>query len=52
MRVSAAKIKIKKILCSVIPAIVFIIYDKISFADCTIGDNTIYDENGYMNISY
>ena len=52
MRVSAAKIKIKKILCSVIPAIVFIIYAMVSFAACTIGDNTISDEYGNMNITY
>ena len=51
MRVSAAKIKIKKILCSVFPAIVFI-YAMVSFAACTIGDNTISDEYGNMNITY
>lgn len=52
MRVSAAKIKIKKILCSVLPAIVFIIYATVSFAACTIGDNTISDEYGKMDITY
>ena len=52
MRVSAAKIKIKKILYSVFPAIVFIIYAMVSFAACTIGDNTISDEYGNMNITY
>ena len=52
MRVSAAKIKIKKILCSVLPAIVFIIYAMVSFAACTIGDNTISDEYGNMDITY
>lgn len=52
MRVSAAKIKIKNILCSVFPAIVFIIYAMVSFAACTIGDNTISDEYGNMNITY
>ena len=52
MRVSAAKMKIKKILCSVFPAIVFIIYAMVSFAACTIGDNTISDEYGNMNITY
>ena len=52
MRVSAAKVKIKKILYSVLPAIVFIIYAMVSFAACTIGDNTISDEYGNMNITY
>ena len=52
MRVSAAKMKIKKISCSVFPAIVFIIYAMVSFAACTIGDNTISDEYGNMNITY
>ena len=52
MRVSAAKIKIKKILYSVLPAIVFIIYAMVSFAACTIGDNTISDEYGNMDITY
>ena len=52
MRVSAATIKIKKILYSVLPAIVFIIYAMVSFAACTIGDNTISDEYGNMNITY
>ena len=44
MRVSAAKMKIKKILYSVVAAIVFIIYAMVSFAACTIGDNTIIEE--------
>lgn len=52
MRVSATKIKIKKILYSVFPAIVFIIYAMVSFAACTIGANTISDEYGNMNITY
>ena len=52
MRVSAAKIKIKKILYSVFPAIVFIIYAMVSFAACTISGNTISDEQGNMNITY
>ena len=52
MRVSAAKVKIKKILYSVLLAIVFIIYAMVSFAACTIGDNTISDEYGNMNITY
>ena len=52
MRVSAAKMKIKKIFCSVFPAIVFIIYAMVSFAACTIGANTISDEYGNMNITY
>ena len=52
MRVSAAKMKIKKILYSVFPAIVFIIYAMVSFAACTIGANTISDEYGNMNITY
>ena len=52
MRVSAAKMKIKKISCSVFPAIVFIIYAMVSFAACTIGANTISDEYGNMNITY
>lgn len=44
--------KIKKILYSVFPAIVFIIYAMVSFAACTIGANTISDEYGNMNITY
>ena len=50
MRVSAAKVKIKKILYSVFPAIVFITYVMVSFAACT--NNTISDEYGNMNITY
>ena len=52
MRVSAAKVKIKKILYAVVTAIVLIIYAMASFAACTIGDNTISDEYGNMNITY
>ena len=51
MRVSAAKVKIKKILYSVLLAIVFIIYAMVLFAACTIRDNTISDEYGNINIT-
>ena len=52
MRVSAAKIKIKKILYSFFPTIVLIIYAMVSFAACTIGDNTISNEYRNMDITY
>ena len=52
MKVSAAKMKIKKILYAFFPAFVFILYAMASLASCTNGDNTITDEYGNMNITY
>ena len=52
MKVSAAKTKIKKILYAFFPAFVFILYAMASLASCTIGNNTITDEYGNMNITY
>ena len=52
MKVSAAKMKIKKILYAFFPAFVFILYAMASLASCTIGNNTITDEYGNMNITY
>ena len=44
--------KIKKILYAFFPAFVFILYAMASLASCTIGNNTITDEYGNMNITY
>ena len=52
MKVSAAKMKIKKILYAFFPAFIFILYAMASLASCTNGDNTISDEYGNMNITY
>ena len=52
MKVSAAKMKIKKILYAFFPAFVFILYAMASLASCTNGNNTITDEYGNMNITY
>ena len=52
MRVSVAKIKIKKILYAFFPAFVFILYAMASLASCTNGNNTITDEYGNMNLTY
>ena len=52
MKVSAAKMKIKKILYAFFPAFVFILYAMASLASCTNGNNTISDEYGNMNITY
>ena len=52
MKVSAAKMKIKKILYAFFPAFVFIPYAMASLASCTNGNNTITDEYGNMNLTY
>ena len=52
MKVSAAKMKIKKILYAFFPAFVFILYAMASLASCTNGNNTITDEYGNMNRTY
>ena len=52
MKVSAAKMKIKKILYAFFPAFVFILYAMASLASCTNGNNTITDEYGNMNLTY
>lgn len=52
VRVSAEKMKIKKILYAVLAAIALIIYAMVSFTACTIGDNTISDEQGNMKITF
>ncbi len=52
MKVSAAKMKIKKILYVFFSVVVFILYAMASLASCTNGNNTISDEYGNMHITY